>query len=186
MAVSLETLVVTYVVRTAGDPVSVVPALRAAVLDVDRSLAVSSVRTVEEYAAGQLQELSQYASLLSVFGGISVTLAIIGIFGVMAHTVNQRTHEMGIRLALGARAGSVLRLVLQQGLVLISTGLLLGLIVALLLTPVIRSFLWGVTATDPMTFFIAIAGLMFLALLACYLPARRASKVDPVIALRNE
>ncbi len=186
MAVSLEILVVTYVVRTAGDPASVVPALRAAIPDVDRSLAVSSVRTVEEYAAGQLQELSQYASLLSLFGGISVTLAIIGIFGVMAHTVNQRTHEMGIRLALGARAGSVLRLVLQQGLVLISTGLLLGLIVALLLTPVIRSFLWGVTATDPVTFFMAIAALMFLALLACYLPARRASKVDPVIALRNE
>ena len=186
MTISLEILVVTYVVRTAGDPASVAPALRAAILTEDRSLAVSSVRTVEEYAAGQLQELSQYAALLSVFGGISVTLAIIGIFGVMAHTVNQRMHEMGIRLALGARAGNVLRIVLQQGLALISAGLGLGLIVALLLTPLIRSFLWGVTATDPVTFFVAIAGLMLLALLACYLPARRASKVDPVIALRNE
>ncbi len=186
MAVGLEVLVVTYVVRTAGDPASVAPALRAAILDADRSLAVSSVRTVEEYAAGQLQELSQYAALLSVFGGISVTLAIIGIFGVMAHTVNQRTHEMGIRLALGARAGNVLRLVMGHGFVLISAGLLLGLLVALLLAPVIRSFLWGITATDPVTFFVAMAGLMFLALLACYLPARRASRVDPVIALRNE
>jgi len=186
MTMSFEILVPSFVVRTAGDPSTVIPALRAALHDVSPALPVASIRTVEEYAAGQLQDVQQYATLLSVFGGISVVLALTGIFGVMVNTVSQRTNEIGIRVALGAMPGDVLRLVIGQGLKLVLAGLALGLVVAFMATPVIGSFLWGVSANDPLTFAAATAGLAGIALLACYLPALRALRVEPVEALRNE
>jgi putative ABC transport system permease protein len=186
MTMSFEILVPSFVVRTAGDPSAVMPALRAALHDVSPVLPVSSIRTVEEYAAGQLQDVQQYATLLSLFGGISVVLALTGIFGVMVNTVSQRTNEIGIRVALGATAGDVLKLVIGQGLKLILVGLTLGLAVSLVATPAIGSFLWGVKANDPLTFAAAAAGLAAIALLACYLPALRALRVQPVVALRNE
>jgi putative ABC transport system permease protein len=186
MTMSFEILVPSFVVRTAGDPSAVMPALRAALHDVSPALPVSSIRTVEEYAAGQLQDVQQYATLLSLFGGISVVLALTGIFGVMVNTVSQRTNEIGIRVALGATAGDVLKLVIGQGLKLILVGLTLGLAVSLVATPAIGSFLWGVKANDPLTFAVAAAGLAAIALLACYLPALRALRVQPVVALRNE
>jgi len=162
------------------------PALRAALHDVSPALPVSSIRSVEEYAAGQLQDVQQYATLLSLFGGISVVLALTGIFGVMVNTVSQRTNEIGIRVALGATAGDVLRLVIGQGLKLILGGLALGLAAALVATPTIGSFLWGVRPNDPLTFLVAAAGLAAIALVACYLPALRALRVEPVVALHNE
>jgi len=186
MTMSFEILVPSFVVRTAGDPATTMPALRAALHDVSPALPVSSIRTVEEYAAGQLQDVQQYATLLSLFGGISVVLALTGIFGVMLNTVSQRTNEIGIRVALGATAGDVLKLVIGQGLKLILLGLAFGLAVALLATPAIGSFLWGVSANDPLTFAVAAAGLAGIALLACYFPALRALRVQPVVALRNE
>jgi putative ABC transport system permease protein len=186
MQMSLEVLVTTFVVRASGDPVALVPALRAAVRDVDATISVSSARTVEDYAAGQLQELSQYAAVLGLFGAMSVALAVIGIFGVMAQAVGQRANEIAIRMALGARSLNVLGLVLRQGLTLIATGIGLGLIASLMLTPVIRSFLWGVTITDPLTWAVAAIALALLALIACYLPARRALRVTPIAALRSE
>lgn len=186
MTMSFEILVPSFVVRTAGDPATVIPALRAALHDVSPTLPVSSIRTVEEYAAGQLQDVQQYATLLSLFGGISVVLVLTGIFGVMMNTVSQRTSEIGIRVALGATAPDVLKLVIGQGLKLVVIGLALGLAVALMATPAIRSFLWGVSANDPLTFAVAAAGLAAIALLACYFPALRALRVQPVVALRNE
>jgi predicted permease len=186
MTMSFEILVPSFVVRTTGDPGAVMPALRAALHDVSPALPVSSIRTVEDYAAGQLQDVQQYATLLILFGGISVVLALTGIFGVMVSTVSQRTNEIGIRVALGAPAGDVLRLVIGQGLKLIVIGLTLGLAVALVATPAIGSFLWGVSANDPLTFAVAAAGLAAIALLACYFPALRALRVQPVVALRNE
>jgi len=186
MQMALEVLVTTFVVRAGGDPAALVPSLRAGVRDVDATLSISSARTVEDYAAGQLQELRQYAAVLGIFGTIAVALAVIGILGVMAQAVGQRSNEIAIRLALGAQATDVLGLVLRQGVLLIGAGIALGLIASLLFTPVIRSFLWGVTTNDPVTLLLVAVGLGVVALAACYVPARRALKVAPVMALRGE
>jgi len=186
MQMSLELLVTTFVVRAAGDPIALVPSLRAAVRDIDSTLSISSARTIEQCAAGQLQELSQYATVLGLFGALSVTLAMIGILGVMVQAVGQRANEIAIRRALGAQSVNVLGLVLRQGLRLIAAGIGVGLVASLMLTPVIRSFLWGVTTTDPLTLAIVVVALALVALTACYLPARRALKVAPILALRGE
>jgi len=186
LSMSFEIQVPSFVVRSVGDPSVVIPALRAALHDVAPALPVSSIRTVEDYAAGQLQDVQQYATLLSLFGGISVMLALTGIFGIMASTVSQRTNEIGIRVALGATAGNVLRLVMGQGFKLIVIGLIAGVAVTLMATPAIGSFLWGVRANDPLTFAVAAAGLAAIGLLACYFPALRALRVQPVEALRHE
>ena len=186
MQMALELLVTTFVIRASGDPAALVPSLRAAAHDIDATLSVSSARTVEDYAAGQLQELRQYAAVLGVFGAIAVVLAVIGILGVMAQAVRQRSNEIAIRLALGAQAADVLGLVLRQGVLLIGAGIALGLFASLLFTPVIRSFLWGVTTNDPVTLLLVAVGLGIVALAACYVPARRALKVSPITALRGE
>ncbi len=186
MTLSFEVLNATFIVRSAENSTSLVSAFRKSVATVDPSLAVTNVQTVEQYAAGQLQDLRNYATMLGIFAGISVLLSVAGLFGALAHLISQRTHEIGIRRALGAPNGAVLIDVLIRGVTLIGAGLALGLAVSLALTRLIRSFLWGVTATDPLTF-TAVLGLMAaVGLLACYVPARRALKVDPVIALRSE
>jgi putative ABC transport system permease protein len=182
--IARQILVKTFVVRTSGAPP--IAALRTAVREVDPTAAISTVRTVEEYAGAQLQDLRQYTALLSIFAIISALLCVIGIFGIMAHAVMQRGNEIGIRVALGAPPASVLRLVLRQGLLLVSVGLGLGVAGAVAITRVIRTFLWGITPTDPVTFMIVSAALAVLALVACYVPARRALKIDPIIALRIE
>jgi putative ABC transport system permease protein len=182
--IARQVLVKTFIVRISGEPP--IDALRAAVREVDPSAAISDVRTVEDYAAAQLQDLRQYAALLTMFGTISALLCVIGIFSIVAHAVMQRRNEIGIRIALGAPAASVLRLVLRQGFTLIATGLAFGMSAAIVLMQVIRTFLWGIEPTDPVTFVIVSAALAALALVACYVPARRALKIDPIIALRIE
>jgi len=186
MTLSFEVLNATFIVRSRVNTAFMVPALRKVVANVDPSLAVTSALTVEQYAAGQLQDLRNYAGLLGIFAGISVLLSVVGLFGALAHLVSQRTTEIGIRRALGAPNGAVLMDVLYRGVVLLGIGLLLGLVVSLGLTRLIRSFLWGVTATDPLTFAAVFLLMAFTGLLACYVPARRALKVDPVIALRAD
>ena len=186
MQMALEVLQTTLVVRAAGDAVSLVPALRAAVRDIDATISVSSARTVEDYAAEQLQELSQYAAVLGLFGAMSVTLAVIGILGVTAQAVGQRANEIAVRMALGAQSSNVLGLVLRQGLAMIAAGLGAGLVASLMVMPVIRSFLWGVTTTDPLTLALVVLALAAVALMACYLPARHALKVAPIAALRGD
>jgi putative ABC transport system permease protein len=184
MTVSFDILVATFLIRTNSDPAALVPSLRRAAADVDRNQAINNVLTVEQYAAGQLQDLKHYAILLSIFGGISALLSFVGLFGIMAHAVSQRTNEIGIRVALGASSGSVLGLIASQGLILIAAGMTAGVAASMALTQVISRFLWGVTATDPLTFGLVLVAMAVVALLACYIPARRALRIDPMNALR--
>jgi len=186
MSMSFDVLVATYILRTNLDPAAVIPSLRKTVAAVDSSQAVTNVFTVEQYAAGQLQDLRHYAALLSIFGGISILLSFIGLFGIMAHAVSQRTNEIGIRVALGATSGAVMALIARQGFALVGFGMLLGVGASYALTRVLGRFLWGVSATDPLTFLVVLLAMAAVASIACYLPARRALKIDPIIALRLE
>jgi putative ABC transport system permease protein len=152
----------------------------------NKDVPLFSVQTMSERIGGQLAADRMIAVLLSVFGGGALLLAAIGIYGVMGYAVAQRTHEIGIRLALGAEQRDILRLILGQGMVLIAIGAGIGLAITLAATQVLKSLLFGVSATDPLTFASVIVVLVGVALLACYLPARRATKVDPLEALRYE
>jgi macrolide transport system ATP-binding/permease protein len=176
----------TLVVRTEGDPEALVKSIRQEIAALDRQLPVASVRTLRQHMTWALLGTRMGASLALAFGLLALALAAAGLYSVMAYTVSQRTREIGIRMALGAQARDVLRLVAGQGLALTAVGLALGLLAALAATRVLTSILYGVSATDPLTF-AAIASLLFaVALLACYVPARRATKVNPTEALRYE
>ncbi len=176
------------VVRTAGDPVSVVNAVRGEVQALDQNLALYSVATMEQLIAERPSTfLRRYPALLmAVFAAIALILAAIGIYGVVSYSVTQRTHEIGVRMALGAQRGDVLRLIIGQGMVLMLSGVACGVMAALALTRLMDSLLFGVSATDPLTFIVVTALLLLVALLACYIPARRATKLDPMLALRYE
>jgi putative ABC transport system permease protein len=150
------------------------------------TLPVSRIRAVEDYATRQIQDLRRATVLLSTFALIAVALALIGIFGVVSHLVSQRTVEIGIRMAMGAQNREVLSLILRQGVVVIVVGLVLGTAGALALTRLVGSLLYGVTTTDPLSFAAALLVLTVISLLACYLPARRALHIEPVIALRRD
>jgi predicted permease len=177
---------VTFEVRTAGDPVAFVTAIRQAVREVDPNLPVAGVTTQVEVANESLMIERLFARLLGLFGLLALLLAAIGLYGVMTYAVTQRTKEIGIRMALGAQRYDVLKLVLSQGMILTVIGVALGAGGAVGLTRLMKSMLFGVSATDPVTF-IAIALLLgAVALLASYIPARRATKVDPLVALRYE
>jgi putative ABC transport system permease protein len=173
-------------VRTATEPAALLPALRARILDTDQFTAITRVRTLEELVSASVAQPRFYALLLALFAGIALTLAVIGIYGVMAYAVSRRTHEIGIRMALGAEAGRIQRLVIGQGMLLVGVGVLFGLLAARLLTHALGDLLFGVKPSDPATFALIALVLAGAALLACWLPARRAARVDPLIALRCE
>ena len=175
-----------FVLRTADDPLKLVPSVRTAVAQIDSSRPVSNIRTVEQTLDQQVRYFRLYVLLLGVFGVMAAVLAAVGIYGVMANIVAQRTHEIGIRVALGANVRDVLTLLLRQALVLIATGLGLGLAASYGLTRILASALWGVTATDPATFAAVSIFLTLVALVACFVPTRRAATVDATIALRTE
>jgi len=172
------------VIKTDVEPSSLAAAVRDAVWGVDKEQPVSDVRTMEEVLSESIARQRFSTMLLGVFAALA--LAAVGIYGVMSYAVAQRTHEIGIRMALGAPAGSVLRLVVGQGLKLVSAGVLLGLLCSLLLTRLMSSLLFGVSPTDPLTLTTISLVLVAVALLASYIPARRAAKVDPLIALRYQ
>ena len=176
----------TVVVRTTSAPVALANALRAEVRALDKDLPVSRLRTMETIRGDSIAQPRFRALLIVLFGAVALALATIGIYGVMAHSVARRTHEIGVRMALGAQTTDVLKLVLRQGVRLSVTGLLLGLGGAFALTRLVSGLLYGVSATDPLTFASVPVLLLAVALLACWIPARRASKVDPMVALRYE
>jgi putative ABC transport system permease protein len=175
-----------FVMRTDGDPMALAPAVRRAVADVDRSKPAGNIRTVEQYLGQQARGLELYATLLGIFGVAAGLLAALGIYGVMAYTVAQRTREIGIRMALGAGGTRVMRLVIVRAVVLIAIGLVLGLGGAMGLTRVLASELYEVSPTDPVTFTVVTIGLTVVALVACLIPTRRAMSVNPIVALRYE
>ncbi|HEX8073328.1 MAG TPA: ABC transporter permease [Pyrinomonadaceae bacterium] len=176
----------TLVVRADGDPAALAGPVRAAVTALNRDVPVYAVRTMTEHIGAALASERLIATLLSVFGGAALLLAAVGLYGVMAYSVAQRTHEIGIRMALGAQRGDILRLVIGQGLAMVLVGAAAGLVIALAATRLVASLLFDLSATDPLAFAAVTILLALVALLACYLPARRAMKVDPMVALRYE
>lgn len=179
-------LTTTYLVRTATEPLPLVDHLRSAVAEVYRSQPIHNIRTMDDAMSEQLASWRQYLMLLGAFAGIAGILALVGVYGLVAYGVGQRTHEIGIRRALGATTGAVLRMVLRQGLILTGVGVGVGVTVSLAATRMLKGLLWGVSPTDPATFALVAMGLAAAALLACYVPARRALAINPIDTLRVE
>jgi predicted permease len=173
-------------VRTSGRPEAVISTVRSQVQSLDTNLALTNVQTIGELLSQGLWAPRMGAALLAVFGGLALILAVIGVYGVLSYSVNQQTREIGIRMAMGAQTAGVLRLVVGQGMRLAVVGLVLGLLVAFGAMRLLASLLFGVSAHDPVTFSVVSLVLAVAAVLACYIPARRATKVDPIIALRYE
>jgi len=176
----------TVVARTSGDEPNTIAAIQRELRQLDPYLPVYDAKTLTEHLRLPLLPARITASMLGGFGALSLFLAAIGVFGVMSYVVSRRTHEIGIRLALGAQRGPVLRMLMRQGLTPVALGVALGLIGAMALTRMMSSMLFGVSPTDPPTFASVTAILVIVATMACYLPARRAMKVDLVVSLRHE
>jgi predicted permease len=174
------------VVRSGGEPRALLQAMESLIRTFDRNLAVFPARTMSAHVSSSLALARLGAMLLGLFGAVGLSLAALGVFGVMAFSVSQRTREIGIRMALGAGAAEVLRMVLREGVRLVGVGLGAGLCIGLALAQLVSRFLYGVSAADPLTFAGVAAVLLGVAMLACYIPARRATKVDPMVALRYE
>ena len=176
----------TLVVRAASNPQALMPMIRNEMKRADAELPLYNVRTLEEYVSGSVAQRRFTALLLGIFAGIALLLAAVGLYGVMSYGVAQRTHEIGVRVALGAESGDVLRLVIGQGLRLTLLGVVLGWLGALGVSRFLSGMLYGVAGDDPLTFAAVAAVFVAVALAACYVPARRAMRVDPLVALRYE
>ena len=179
-------LFATVVVRTSVEPLSLAEPVRQALWRVDADQPMWKIRTVEFLVKRSTADRRFLMALMGIFAVLALVLTIIGLYGVISYLVNQRTQEIGIRMALGAQMRDIMRMVLKQGMVLVLTGVGLGLAAAWLLTRLMSRLLYQVSATDPLTFVAISLLLVTVALLACYLPARRATKVDPLVALRYE
>jgi ABC-type lipoprotein release transport system permease subunit len=171
---------------TLPDPHALTPAIRGAIRDLDRTVPAFRIQTFEEIVSRSLWRQRLQGEVLGVFAALAVILASVGLYGVVAYAVAQRTRELGVRMALGATRRDVLRLVLGQGARLTLLGVAVGTVGALALSRVVASLLYGITATDPLTFLAVPALLGAVAVLASYAPARRAMKVDPLVAMRAE
>ena len=173
-------------VRAAGEPSQIMPSVRARLKTIEPALTVFNIRTLFEHVGGSLYVERMESLLLTVFGALALTLTAIGIYGVVAYSVAQRTREVGIRMALGAQKKDVLKMVLAQGVALVAWGAVIGLVACYWLSRLVSSQLYGVSAYDPATLVSVVVVLTIVALLATYIPARRATKVDPLVALRYE
>src|SRR6185295_7986084 len=176
----------TILVRTTGDPAALAESIRRETKAVIPTLPPPLIRTMDDLLSETVAQPRLQAGLLSLFAGVALLLAAVGLYGVLAYSVTQRQREIGVRLALGAQKRDLLALVLGQGMRLTLLGVGIGVAAALALTRIIRSLLYGVTPTDPATFTGVTLILLLVALLACWVPARRAAKVDPMEALRYE
>jgi putative ABC transport system permease protein len=174
------------VIRTFGQPLSIVSGVRSTVAELDKNLPISDIRTLDQVTSETLSLKNFLTVLLTSFAGLALLLAAVGIYGVMAYSVAQRIREVGIRMALGAERSDILRGVIRQGLALAFVGIAVGLVGAFGLTRFLSTQLYGVKATDPLTFTVVPFVLVTVAFFAAYIPARRASRVDPMIALRYE
>jgi putative ABC transport system permease protein len=174
------------VVRTKGDATSVAGAVRQAIWSVDKDQPVSNVRTMDQVFAAAISKERFQALLLGLFAALALVLACVGLYGVISYSVAQRTHEIGVRVALGAQPVDVLRLMIRQGMTLTLVGLIVGIAAGSVATRVLSDMLYGVSTTDPLTFVGVPAFLLLVAFVACYIPARRATRIDPLVALRYE
>jgi putative ABC transport system permease protein len=177
--------VVYLLVRTKVAPETVADGVRRAVLAVDREQSIGTMSTLEEWISKSLAKRRFETLLITLFGALGLFLAAVGIFGVLSYSVSKRSHEFGVRIASGAQAGDVLRLVLRQGMLLIGMGLSFGLVLSLMATRLLGGLLYEIQPTDPATFVEIIVVVLALTLLVSYLPARRAARVDPVVLLRS-
>ncbi|HST21305.1 MAG TPA: FtsX-like permease family protein, partial [Blastocatellia bacterium] len=177
---------IAYVLRTTANPLSFIEAAKKEVWSVDRAMPVYLVRTMEETVSGMDWRTRFVMSLLAIFSVISLLLAVTGIYAALSYSVSQRTREIGIRMALGANRSDVQKLVIKQGMKLALAGVIIGAVASLAMTRVMASLLFGVSSSDPVIFLSVTLLLVLVALAACWIPARRATKVDPMIALRYE
>jgi putative ABC transport system permease protein len=176
----------TFAVRTQADPAAMTQAVKEQIWKVDAQLPITRVQTMNEVSAASFDARRFNMLLLTLFAGLALVLAAVGVYGVMSYAVTQRTHEIGIRMALGAQVGNVMRLVMKSGLAIAIMGVAIGLAGAVALTRLMRTLLFGVEPTDTATFAGVSICLLLIALAACYIPARRATRVDPLRALRYE
>jgi putative ABC transport system permease protein len=175
----------TVLLRAKGDPQGLVSAVREAVQSADPNLPVFNIRTMENQLSNELVTQRLSVVLVSLFSILALLLAAVGLYGVLAYSIAQRTREIGIRIALGAESGSILNLVVRQGLIIVGIGLAAGIIGSLILTRLIQSLLYGISGTDPIAVLMAVSVLGLAAFLACVVPALRAIRIDPMIALRE-
>jgi putative ABC transport system permease protein len=174
-------------VRTAGDPASMIPEVERTIHSLAPDLPVFDVHTMTQalYTLNGLLMYQLGAGLAAALGGLGLVLSVVGVYGIIAYSVSQRTKEIGIRMALGAQSGSILGLVLRQGLIIVGAGLVLGVLCALASAKLVGKFL-VVSGSDPLTYVTVSTALTIVALLACYIPARRSTRVNPIVALRHE
>jgi putative ABC transport system permease protein len=173
-------------VRTGADPQEFLLPLTKTVQSLDKDLPLLHVKTLDQYVGESIADTRFESVLLGIFGALAVTLTALGVYGVISYTVARRTREMGIRLALGAERGTIIAMILRSGLLLVTMGVVPGLVVAFLLTQLMAGLLYDVSPSDPSTFLSVSVALVAMALLASYIPARRAATVDPMVALRYE
>jgi putative ABC transport system permease protein len=176
----------TIVVRTNSDPLALLPSLKNEIWAINKDQPFYDIATMEQLVSGSLVERRFHLLLLGTFAAIALLLAGVGIYGLISFSTSQRTHEIGIRMALGAQTSDIMNMILGEGVVLVLIGIAIGLAGALALTRFLKSFLFGITTTDPITYAAISLLLISVALFACYIPARRAMKVDPMVALRHE
>ncbi|HSF24962.1 MAG TPA: FtsX-like permease family protein, partial [Blastocatellia bacterium] len=175
-----------FAIRTNGDPITVVAAVRGRMLAVDKDVPVLNVATIDQLVSAALREPRFNTALIGAFAGLAVLLASVGLYAVISYSVTQRTHEIGVRMAVGAGKRDIFNLIVGQGMKLTLIGVAIGLAASFALTRVMLSMLFEVSATDPLTFVGISLLLTVVSLLACYIPARRAMEVDPMVALRCE